>query len=124
MRCRVDVLAQDLPATEREDVDAVPFDRYAVGPGRGRGPLADREIFGGVEPAPPKPQRRPALEDAADVRANRSGAFCALARSVVLEDDRVVVKRTEAVEILVVPGVVVGVDQLTCVDLPILDLER
>ena len=57
-------------------------------------------------------QRRPPLEDAADVGAHGVGALGPLARGVVLEDDVVGVERAERVEVLPVPGVVVGLDQL------------
>ena len=64
-----------------------------------------------VEPAAAEAQRRPALEDAADVRAHRVGALGPLARRVVLEDDVVGVEGADRVEVLAVPGLVVGLDQ-------------
>ena len=108
VRRRVDVLARDLAVADREDVDAVPLDLGAVVARRGRRPLADREVVGRVEAPAAEPQRRPPLEDPADVRANRLGALDPLAGRVVLEDDVVGVERAERVEVLAVPGLVVG----------------
>ena len=64
-----------------------------------------------IEAAAPEAEARPALEDPADVRPHRLGALDALAGGVVLEDDVVGVERAERVEILAVPGRVVGLDQ-------------
>ena len=70
--------------------------RVPSGARRGRRPLADREVVGGVEPPAAEAQRRPALEDAADVSPHRVGALGPLARGVVLEDDVVGVERSRA----------------------------
>src|SRR5207237_6779681 len=83
----------------------------AVGPRRARGPFADREVARHVQPPAVEAKRRPAFENAADVRSNRLRTLGTLAGSVVLEHDLVGMKRADPVEGLLVPCFVVRVDQ-------------
>src|SRR6476620_12044057 len=110
VRGRVDVLARDLPFDDRKDVYAVPFELLAF-LRRVRGPLADDEVVRDAQAPAGEAKRRPALEDAADVLAHLRGPLDALAGRPVVEDDLVVMQRSDGVEVLTVPGVVVGVDQ-------------
>src|SRR4051794_8094638 len=113
MRRRIDVLARDLPVPDREDVDAVPLEPLAVLRRRGRGPLADHEVVADAQvAAAAEAQVRPAREDPADVLPHGRASFGSLTGGVVLEDDVVGVSGVDRVEILRVPGVVVGVDQV------------
>ena len=73
MRGRVDVLPQNQPVPEREDVDAVPL----LLAGRRR-PLADREVVAGVEGARRETQRRVVAENLGDVIPDGRGALGAL----------------------------------------------
>ncbi len=110
MRRGVDVLAQDQPVLEREDVDAVPLEPPALAVGRRRRPLADDEAVAHVRPAAAERQVGPVLEDAREVRRDLV-AFDALPGRVVLEDHARRVQRDDRVHVVGVPGLVVAPDR-------------
>jgi hypothetical protein len=107
---RVDVLAQNQPVLERENVDPVPLEpaSVAVG-GRGR-PLADDEPVPRVETASPEGEIGPVRKDPTDVVADVV-PFGPLAGGVVLEDHPRRVEGDDRVEIVRVPGLVVALDR-------------
>src|SRR5262245_50678159 len=67
VRRGVDVLAEDQPAFEGEDVDPVPLHSLGRAVRRRRRPLADHEAVARIEPPTRELQVGIALEDAGDV---------------------------------------------------------
>ena len=108
---RVDVLAQDLPVFEREDVDAVPGQRNAARMGRVRRPLLHDEVGADVGCSPLEAEVGPVREDRCDVVANRF-PLGALACVVVLEYHGVGMESADRVEVMPVPRIAVVGDEL------------
>src|SRR5205085_4000240 len=122
-RVRIDVLALDLAVRERDHVHALPFDLLAGRLGHyraaaqrlavrgGGGPLLDDEVLADVEPARLETDVGPGLEDLRYV-SERLLALGAFAGGVVLEHHVGGVHRTNPVDVVRVPGVVVRGDRL------------
>src|SRR5919198_1205903 len=115
VRGRVDVLALEQPVLDRYDVDAVPLEAAAVAR-RGRRPLAHDEAVANVEPPLAEREIRRVAEDRGDVLSRRL-ALGPLAERVVLEHEVRRVQRADRVDVVLVPGAVVPLDQLPLVHL-------
>src|SRR5829696_1613936 len=122
-RIGVYVLALDLPVLKGNDVTPLPLDASArglgddVAPGqrllvrRPRRPFLDYQVLADVEPPGFEGDVGPRLEYPRDV-LERILAFGSLARGVVLKDHVERVHRPDALDVVGVPRLVVGGDDL------------